>query len=267
MKQPRTKEEVIADFKENPLRYFNANYDARNYEFRDDADSMRELVGLYNGFFGEASTRLLNDKQFVMDCLKLGVEFEYAGRPKMDKDVATAAVSMKGRSLKYASPELQADIEVVSAAIAQDGEALEFASKELKSNKSIVSAAVRQDGTAIRFAHDKLRDNEEIALEAVKQNGRSLFYVSDRLRKSKEIVLEACRQDDSAILAASREIMNLVGNKDPVEAIMADLATERKHKLAAQLANKDLGKELLDILDSQANQKFKNAATVRRMKI
>ena len=108
---------------------------------------------------------------------------------KADKEVALAAVTNEGMTLKFASPELKADKEVALAAVKQNGSALEFASPALKSDKEVVLAAVTNKGMALEFAYPELLADKAVVLVAVSQNCNVFKYLSDEFKGNPEVVL------------------------------------------------------------------------------
>jgi len=88
---------------------------------------------------------------------------------KKDKDVALAAVSSVGKSLKFMH-SFRFDREVVLAAVKQHGSSLAFASNGLKKDKGIVLQAVMQNGWAIEFVDPALRKDIDVLTATWKKN-------------------------------------------------------------------------------------------------
>ena len=61
-------------------------------------------------------------------------------------------MASNGDALRYAAPELLADIAFVLTAVSQDGTALFYASADLQNNKDVALAAVEQNPDALFFA-------------------------------------------------------------------------------------------------------------------
>ena len=126
------------------------------------------------------------------------------------------AGKQNGKSLQYASTELQGDREIVLAAVEQDGSALQYASSQLRGDREIVLAAVKQDGSTLQYASTELQGDHEIVLAAVEQDGSALQYASTELRRAREIVLTAQKH-----------------NRWPLEYVPYELRCDREIVLAA----------------------------------
>jgi hypothetical protein len=138
---------------------------------------------------------------------------------KGNKEVALAAVTNEGMTLKFASPELKSDKEVVLASVKQNGSALEFASLELKSDKEVVLAAVTNKGMALEFASPELLANKEIVLVAVSQNCNVFKYLSDEFKRDPEIVLATLThsQGEYELRHASDELKKTLLKKSEID--------------------------------------------------
>ena len=135
------------------------------------------------------------------------------------------------------------DKEIVLEAVKENGRALQYASKLLRNDKEVVLEAVKQDGRPLEYASNELKNDKEIVLKAVKQNGWALEYVSQQFQNDKEIVLAAIKQEGLALQFAAKEIKEMIGNKNPVEALekaiqIEKLSTELEKSLATSQSNK-----------------------------
>ena len=68
------------------------------------------------------------------------------------------ALSHNGRSLQYASEDLQADEEIVLVAVYQNGCALEFSKGDLNADKKVVLLAVAENSFAMHWASNDLQE-------------------------------------------------------------------------------------------------------------
>jgi uncharacterized membrane protein YqjE len=168
---------------------------------------------------------------------------------KGDKEVALAAVTNEGMTLKFASPELKSDKEVVLASVKQNGSALEFASLELKSDKEVVLSSVKQNGSALEFASLELKSDKEVVLAAVTNKGMALEFASPELLANKEIVLVAVSQNCNVFKYLSDEF-----KRDP-EIVLATL-THSQGEYELRHASDELKKTLLK--KSEIDGSFEN---------
>lgn len=74
-------------------------------------------------------------------CQKAPGVLEYSSTFQADREVVMAAVSVQGRTLEFAVPELRDDLEVVLAAVRQDAAAYTFASSAMQANDQVRDAA------------------------------------------------------------------------------------------------------------------------------
>ena len=109
------------------------------------------------------------------------------------------AVNKDGRSLEYASPELQNDKGIAIAAVSDMGEALEFANDVLRDDKEVVLAALECDGLALEYASENLQSDIEIVKVAVADDGVALQFASDNLKEDIALVLDAVRNNWEAL--------------------------------------------------------------------
>ncbi len=179
-------------------------------KWKDDEDVVLVAVDKKYGYGPSssplqfASDRLRNDKDFVMQCVKLeSTSLQYASEQlRHDREYIMSVVKVKGLTLQYV-PHFQNDIEIVTVAVMQDGHALQYASDELKNDKVIVMNAVMQHGWSLEFASKQLQNDKHVVTSAVMQRGSSLEFASNELKNDKDIVLAAVKRDGFALKQAS----------------------------------------------------------------
>lgn len=152
-----------------------------------------------------------------------------------DREVVLAAVARDGRSLRFASRELQADREVVLAAIAQSSDSFAFASSALRADRRVVLTAIAKCGMALQHAAAELRADREIALKAVTSIGFALEHVSPELQVDREVVLTAVTENGFALLLLCPEL------KADREIVLAAVASDTR---ALGLAAPEIQEEL-----------------------
>ena len=96
-------------------------------EYQDNEWIVRHAIHENVDAFEYASSRLKDDKDFVMDVLSRGASLEFVSdRLKDDKEVVMEAVSLVGNALYFASERLKSDPDVTDTAIAQDSTSIYF---------------------------------------------------------------------------------------------------------------------------------------------
>jgi len=96
-------------------------------EYQDNEWIVRHAIHENVDAFEYASSRLKDDKDFVIDILSHGASLEFVSeRLKDDKEVVMEAVSIVGNALYFASERLKSDPDVTDAAIAQDPTSIYF---------------------------------------------------------------------------------------------------------------------------------------------
>ena len=96
-------------------------------EYQDNEWIVRHAIHENVDAFEYASSRLQDDKDFVIDILSRGASLEFVSeRLKDDKEVVMVAVSILGNALYFASDRLRSDPDVTDAAIDQDPSSIHF---------------------------------------------------------------------------------------------------------------------------------------------
>ncbi|VTU34401.1 DUF4116 domain-containing protein [Variovorax sp. RA8] len=132
------------------------------------------------------------------------------------------------------SERLKDSKELVMFAVKQNGQNLQYASDRLKDDEDVAWASLHDyeiDGMA--FISERLRNDSELAQAAVEWNGCKLEHFSDEIKADKAIVLKACKsyeetkQFNFALVHASSEIQQAVGDGDPVQILTKAIAQEK----------------------------------------
>ncbi len=196
----------------------------------DDEDVVFEAISKcpLSDEFEFASSRLKDDKQFVIKCMPVCSQWEgwyarkYLGaasaRLRDDKDVVLSAVKICGSALQCASARLKDDEEVVTSAIIQSGEAITYASDRLKNSRDLVLQAVSNAGIAFAGV-PSFQDDKEIALIAVQSCGTVIRYASQRLQEDRDVVLAMIKSNPDMLLRVSDdwkedpEVMDILRGK------------------------------------------------------
>ena len=105
-----------------------------------------------------------------------------------DKELMLEFVKVNGKSLQFASPELQEDKEVVLHAVKQNGYALQYTPLD---DIDVIMAAVNQTYLAFQLVSPKLRANKEFVKRVLFLDGRCYPDIDDRLKDDPEMMAYA----------------------------------------------------------------------------
>ncbi len=153
--------------------------------------------------FEFASSRLKDDKQFVVLCMQCLHDVSYemfdfiktiSLRLRGDKDVMSAAVAVTASCLMLASKQLRDDEEIVTSAINAFGQAIAHASDRLKNSRDLALQAVSNTGFALAGV-PSFQDDKEVVMTAVQNDYFAFVYASPRLQKDKDVILAAVKSD------------------------------------------------------------------------
>merc|ERR1712228_861283 len=101
---------------------------------------------------------------------------------------------MGGRSLVYASEDMENNEKVVLAAVQQDGLSLVFASEDMKNNEKVVLAAVQQDGRSLKYASEDVRNR---ICSCMSEFGCTLVEAAGALAEPRVVQVSASTVDRS----------------------------------------------------------------------
>ncbi|OLQ03582.1 Anthranilate N-benzoyltransferase protein 2 [Symbiodinium microadriaticum] len=110
-----------------------------------------------------------------------------------DPQVAHAAVSYDGCTLKHVGSDLRKDRQLVLTAVKSNGNAIQWADARFRSDREVMMAAVRYHGTLLRCASEDLRNDRQVVYQAILGHGYALSYASERLRSDPELISLASR--------------------------------------------------------------------------
>jgi hypothetical protein len=185
----------------------------------DDLKADRELA-MYavtqkscGGLLGDVSRQLVGepgsfDEELVLAAIGSACDaFERVEELKSDRELALAAVKLRGDCIEQLSPELKADREIVAAAVADKGYQLMYADDTLHNDTELIIGELVGAGAAaygvLGMVPWDLRGHREIIAAAVKEHGHCLKYADDELKDDEEIVLEAVRKTNMLLLLLS----------------------------------------------------------------
>jgi len=181
-------------------------------------------------------SKLVNDKEFVMQCMRddksIYIEPEYID----DDEVAAVALEIDVCAIWNLSERLQDNEEIIKKCVSEKGRLLQHASDRLCDNEEIVWLAVDNDPRAIEFASDRLLSDVAFASKVVSKHGDLLEYASDDLRDDKSIVMAAISNYPEAFEFASDRLKDdeevaklaLDGDADNYEHLSERLQGERE---------------------------------------
>lgn len=204
-------------------------------ELQDDDEVV--ALALDHGYYGieYASDRIKSNidvmRKVITDERRLGLLKYASDEIKDNREIALLAVTHDAQNLRYVNKRLLGDEEIVMTAMQQSAYLIELASEEIKNKPDFFIFACKQRGENIRYAPEHLKDNDELGLATVSNSGQYLNELSDRLKNDKTIVLAACENYELAIVHASSEIVQLVGDNAPVHFLKSWLLQEKLEKV------------------------------------
>ena len=180
--------------------------------FRDDADTVLEVMDLWPGAVQYVSRRLQADREFWLRVIPLhasGIEHaDYV--VKDDEAVMLACVQQDGDLLRAASRRVAGLRAVVLAAVQQQPMALRWVSPLFPPDREICLLAV--NGNGITFACracSPFRQDPEFLRAAVASNGLALGYMLPPDDMRQELTLTAVQQNGTALRHVDQELMSL----------------------------------------------------------
>lgn len=150
------------------------------YEQLDDPDFILEKIKLgTTDAFLEASTRLLNDLDFIMKSVELAPELIYEISPKFryNSSVVQQMVIKNPNLLSVVFDTVRHDRLFFKKLLSQCGMAIRHTDDAMKNDEELASIAVGNDGNAYVYLGDDMMCNEDIILRAVEDKLRILDYV------------------------------------------------------------------------------------------
>ena len=173
----------------------------------------------------------VNDKKFVMQCMRddksIYIEPEY----KDDDEVAAVALEIDVCAIWNLSERLQDNEEIIKKCVSEKGFLLRYASERLRDNDEIALLAVDNDPNAIEFVSDRLLSDAFFVGKVVSKHGALLEYTSEDLRDDKSIVVSAISNYPKAFEFASNR---LKGDKE-VGKLAVESSCENYDHLSARL--------------------------------
>lgn len=204
--EAQTRAEVLAAVSDDP-----ANWLRVPEHFRDDEDTVLEVVGFWPPALGYLSRRLQTDREFWLRVIPLhAAGIEHADHVVRDDEaVMLLCVQQDGDLLRAASRRVAGCRAVLLAAVQQQPMALRWVSPLYPPDRELCLLAVQGNGLSIASrACGPFRQDTEFMRAAVASNGMSIGYIlpPDDLRL--EFTITAVKQNGTALRHVDKELLS-----------------------------------------------------------
>ena len=159
-----------------------------NKELRTDKDIAFLAVKDYPETFECLSDELKNDRNFIIELLKL--EFF-------------------GNIFKYLNSSFKNDEEIILLALKKDMDNFKFIDEGLKNNKDFIIKALKANGRIFQYLDNKYKSNKEaLKIALLSGYGTPFISASDELKNDKELTTLAIKNFPLMLKYASEELRN-----------------------------------------------------------
>ena len=165
-------------------------------------------LGQVSWILSQIPSSLLEDRDIAMAAVTAdGTSLRrFSHAVQNDRSLARLAVTGSALALRDVLPPFREDVDFVLAAVQKFPTALQFAASHLRSDRHIVQEAIKKDGTTLQHASDELKNNYMLAEQAIRQNPRTYYYISDTLKQSATLVRLAATKCPQVLRSAPLDI-------------------------------------------------------------